>query len=797
MATPWTVGQALVTDLLIGRSSGYTLVGRSPSVTDEDAALLEAKPLITDFLHAEEKPIPYFAFFRLPSGAYALSRRFIKGRRRGSFNRVAVHTLVVSEELLIALDFEPTLLNSHCRYASSSETESNLSELGEMLMSWADASAAQGAELLRLPDLAVVLPEDAVATRWIVFHLRLQHLLKSRRPEQLEGELAAAFTVLERGQRLLLPQGSSEEQLLLLLWSALPWLDRRELAWTSHLAPTAADLFAIANVPEPSFVLPKLGQRELWRVLEGQPARASTTAATLARWLVEQPDELPRHLEDARQHGVRLVGGKGRLSALAEWLAHGGDEVLAGFAVLPQLHAYLARVGAWATSSSEEEQPFVWQHPAYHLLVVCATLRNILGKEPLENLRRAVLTDLEKTNTGAVLLHPGVLSVMAGRTFEHVGVAEVVAAVWLMLDPDASPPPLFPDVLQLWRVFGAVEPPPVGAGRELYVEVASNLVRELTRESVRLDQQPTSQVVSWAESVERVAGVLVKAERRAEASRLCRHWWGRLFRQWPETWPLERLEMLRLMTSEDREELLRGFCERLPRLPDEPQHDQLVLSLAKLVPDAAVSRVEWQDAILLRSVRLGRVGIVVAVERARQLLEQTAAKSLEDQLVRRVRIFLPQGAGQAHKLFELVLASELGLEVKLLLEDRVVKSELQATKGAWVAEMPSFEEVERLGSLDLQLKVARQLGHDWPRDSQRAVVFLLSAARMGRFDVLGSFFRGESEKRKLDLLGNLDGENPAEKELFERLVRAAEDSRHRVDLRQVGDRLRQPEGEQA
>ncbi|NJL29091.1 MAG: hypothetical protein HC897_15005 [Thermoanaerobaculia bacterium] len=415
MAKLWIVGQALVTDPLIGRSSGYSLVGRSPSVPAEDGALLENKPLITDYLHAETKPAPFLAFFRLPSGLYALSRRFIHGQRRGTFNRVAAHALIVSEELLSALDFEPTLLISHCRYRLSDGSEHNLAEIGEGLMRRLDGDGTPAEVPLPMTDLTVGLPDDIYEARWAVLRLRLQHLLKIRPAEQLERELAAAYTVLERGHRLLLPQGSTDEQLLFLLWSALPWHDRRELFWTSHLAPTASDLFALANAPEPDVLLPKLGQREPWHLLPGASAGASKTAAALARWLVAEPESLPCYLDEVRRHEVRLVDGHGRIPAIVQRLQQGGDKVLGGFPSLAALQGYLAGVGGWRTGWSGERKGFSWEHPAYHLLVVCATVRNRSALEPLPNLRRAVLTLLEDTRTAQTLLQPAVLQAMAGE----------------------------------------------------------------------------------------------------------------------------------------------------------------------------------------------------------------------------------------------------------------------------------------------------------------------------------------------------------------------------------------------
>ena len=132
-----TIGQAVVTDPGKGRGGGYVLVAASPGVAPHEAQHLQAAPQVTDYLHLEPSPGPFFSFYPLPGGRFALARRFVRGTRRGAFNRVVAHTLLVPRETLGEVAEEPWLLTTRCRFRDrAGGRERTPAELGE----WAAAA---------------------------------------------------------------------------------------------------------------------------------------------------------------------------------------------------------------------------------------------------------------------------------------------------------------------------------------------------------------------------------------------------------------------------------------------------------------------------------------------------------------------------------------------------------------------------------------------------------------------------------------------------------------------------------
>ncbi len=181
------IGQAVVTDPASGRASGYVLVAASPSVQPEDAQYLTAAPQVTDYLHLEESPGPFFSFYGLPSGSWAAVKRFVRGTRRGAFNRVVIHTLVLSPEALHELADDPWLLWTRCRFRP-------LSGGGEVSPAELTEEAGEPG-LDRLADLECLTTADSGAERCTLLARRRDFLGQrwgaARLDEGLRAVLAA------------------------------------------------------------------------------------------------------------------------------------------------------------------------------------------------------------------------------------------------------------------------------------------------------------------------------------------------------------------------------------------------------------------------------------------------------------------------------------------------------------------------------------------------------------------------------------------------------------------------------
>ncbi|MEM7246269.1 MAG: hypothetical protein AAF533_13050 [Acidobacteriota bacterium] len=232
------VPQVLVTDPAPDEGAGYMVVGRSPLVRSDEVRELDDAVGATDFLHETEKAGPYFSFFPLASGRWACCRRFLSGKRRGAYNRIVAHVLLLEAEPLAKLGHDVRLLSSSCRYRSPSMRSPELLPA----CSARAASSADG----QLEDLELLLPRDVRAASAALDDRLTDHLLGCWGHRRLTSALRWVLQRSEAGTRVLLPQETACEALLKLAWSRLPPGTRRRTSWTTHLAPPVSR-FRLAN----------------------------------------------------------------------------------------------------------------------------------------------------------------------------------------------------------------------------------------------------------------------------------------------------------------------------------------------------------------------------------------------------------------------------------------------------------------------------------------------------------------------------------------------------------------------
>src|SRR3954466_5108478 len=253
------IGQTIVTDPAVGGSSGYLLVAASESVRPEDRQLLEAVPQVSDYLHlTKDARATFFSFHRLPSGAWAFSKRFFHGKRRGEFNRIVNHSLIISESQMDELLWEPWLLVTTCQFQAQG---------GAVEESYDSLTARAGEPGLRsVRDVVAIAPYDLADRRYTMIEDRCDFLRTAWGEAELIGNLAEVFAAVENRCPLLLPQEQETEQLLYLAWSTLPLSDRKRITWTTHLAPGGGAFFRLALTPEPRAARAEQEKPEEWMV---------------------------------------------------------------------------------------------------------------------------------------------------------------------------------------------------------------------------------------------------------------------------------------------------------------------------------------------------------------------------------------------------------------------------------------------------------------------------------------------------------------------------------------------------
>ncbi len=330
---------ALVTDPLVSQSSGYRLVAQSPGVGAEDAAWLAAYPLITDHLHLEESPGHYFAYHPLRSGRWAFTHRFAQGNRRGNFNRIVVHSLVLETGDLNLLCQDPWLLLSKAVYGKDRQ---RLIALGADLAEGYRGPTEVGQTLLPLDVRLEGNPDDE---RWQITRSRLDNLQKKSDLAAVAGGLAEILSALAGGARLLWPQGPNEVQHMLLTWSMLPAPDRSNRGYTTHLNPNAASLFALANVPEPEQQIARLPGSDSggWKLHDDLPP-AAPWARDLCLLMTREPESFRHLMTESNQRQWTLGRDAERLGWAAYVALRGGPKtLLQGIQRPNELEAFLGR----------------------------------------------------------------------------------------------------------------------------------------------------------------------------------------------------------------------------------------------------------------------------------------------------------------------------------------------------------------------------------------------------------------------------------------------------------------------
>jgi hypothetical protein len=292
-----TIAQAVVTDPLESSAGGYVLVAKSPGIMAQDAEFLSASPGISDYLQElQATDDSYFSFFTLPSKKYALVRRFIHGERRG-VNRVVVHLLVVSDDLLRSIQENIWLL-----IAGKFQEEGKALSLTQL----GDEVGKPG--IKALPDLSYQLPAEQSTFEDIVD--KRKHLVDNWSEAQLRHQLIGVLEALVRGKRVLLPQSMAYRELLALAWLSLPIGDRRRISWTTHFTQGRV-LFRLANAPDPKearLLYPKMEECILLKEIDDVAAHAHEAVLALsARIMTETPSQLEALYHNLQDSKLSLI----------------------------------------------------------------------------------------------------------------------------------------------------------------------------------------------------------------------------------------------------------------------------------------------------------------------------------------------------------------------------------------------------------------------------------------------------------------------------------------------------------
>ncbi|HEX9732469.1 MAG TPA: hypothetical protein VGG06_10845 [Thermoanaerobaculia bacterium] len=726
------LGQAVVTDPSAGRASGYVLVAASPSVDPEDAGHLAATPQVTDYLHLEASPGPFFSFYRLPSGAGAAVRRFVRGTRRGSYNRVVVHTLVVPEATLEALAGEPGLLWTRCRFRAPGGAELTPAALAEV---------AGEADLERLDDLALAPLDDPAGERAALVERRRDFLRQRWGDAELGERLRRVLAATLAGRRVLLPQGAEAEQLLAVAWSVLPPADRLATPWTTHLAAAAGALFQLACCPDPRTLRAGQDDPDGW-VLPLDPA-ATRGAANPS---TDDPDDDARALAAAvaggevdleelddglRRYGVRLAA-RGRTRRWIGWLRQGGPRRLAGFADAGELARFFYELRL----APGERGADPWLSPAHLLACACGSVLCLhAAGSSVDAAVRAVLEVLVDTHWHAALLEPRVIAELA------------------VLDKAAVP------VAVALGVRGLPVPPAGGEDREVLLDLllaappsaADPLVKDvLATLAVGLARCGSPR----ADHAFDALGSLPGGWDAVDAA----DFWTMLAGRPSLRVPAGALRTLEGLQGEDRRRIAELWLPRIARLEGRPGDLELAAALGALVdPASAEQRFQYNVGRLVLGMRAEGLDLVDAVARAGRLLRQggngdaaITPPTFSPYLKRAVHELLPAAPERrAAAVVRLLLSPSLPPSVKRVIETELCDASLERAGWRLGAAVPRLRELAARGPL--LLRVAARLGEQWHGDRPAAEAFLRESAELGRFDAVAAFLR-RSERRGASFL---------------------------------------------
>ena len=827
--------QALVTDPLVGSASGYLLVAFSPGLERADAELLEQQPLVTDYLHllppAEKRS--FFAFHPLPSGAWALTRRFLHGQRRGAFNRVVVHVLVLPPALLDSLGDPPLALRAHAYLGEGREP---WIRLGDRLIE----EGGFGGPPVALPRLAVLAPADLEEQRIAAILAQRDHLLAGWGEDRLRASLDKAFAALAAG-RLLLDQAPDEEQLLTLLFSLLPARDRRRLAFATHLSIESWGLFRLAATLGARQAIDRLpaghGSFGLDSLLP--PAKNGGAAALAA--LVFDKGLLESWLRGEKGAGSSLWDDGAGLAGQIAFLAGGEDEILGGFAGWPELRRFLDQVGQ--ALQLRPGARAAWQDPAVILTSVAATSLRRLAEEDAEAALRTAIDCLDLPRLVEKVLAPESLRAFYERDPGRLGAAGRIAASGLLL---AAGRPALAELEAAFDVFPRQAP--AGPQQRLWELVFGRLAEALVAQR---SGRAAEALAAWAavRGLERLAGEKQKPWRALLLFDLA----GREGRQDLQRGLAERIlgpalaagdgeiptgaaaplaaalrdsprfpslaaALLTRLASSPRLELepFAGWLAGLERLaPGDPGSKELgaplgaplaaPLAAALCAPlvDALLPRLESLPAsaagerllaILARLADPSQSGALTkAGERRGLLLGNTTPLAVLERLLeaapdpeRLAGDLLGQLSREPERKLaeglDLLRSPSLSPRVKWLLEEPFLGRLLESAGDALPKSRLGFAEIEESFGLHAQQLLAGALGRASRRVSPPPTEFLSGALRAGRMDLAGVFLRAAGADY-LRALGK------KESGLAAQLRTAWSRPRHRLDLMPFGKEI--------
>lgn len=403
------IAQAVVTDPG-GGSAGYALVAASPGLAAQDAECLERSPGVSEYLHTKENPRPCFSFFQLPSGAWALSRRFVSGKRRGAFNRIVAHTLVLADDVLSALAEEPSLLTSHCTYRPLGRGAAEPLEFFQLGKMAADPKLSQLVDLSCQPPAALTRALIDLGTQ------RRRYLLRSFSVDELEERLAAVFGALEQDKNILLPQEPSYEELLRLAWSSLPPAGRRQVPWATHFAPGVRIAFRMLNAPNPPRAREQQAHTEDWRLVDQPGLSADSGAAALAAAVARDQPPLALRISDLARWSeqLRLFGGRGSLQRWLAWGTRWSQQIEHGCDSLSELRDLYAQV-----SRAAKLDP--WIQASAVLRCTCHTIGKLMPdsgryRETVDTVYAA----LTRHGLDETVLDAATLGTLSGGTFSEL-----------------------------------------------------------------------------------------------------------------------------------------------------------------------------------------------------------------------------------------------------------------------------------------------------------------------------------------------------------------------------------------
>lgn len=269
-----------------GGGRGCALVGRSPSLTDAEAAFLEHHQATPDALQVHAGRGPQQSFLPLPTGRFAFTR-WVRGAVDGAaVPGVVVHALVLGRDLLDALDGEPRLLAAGSRIELV-ESEDAAGATGELAFAALGRMALARCQVGRssLPELRIVPPSDPRPRVEALCREQLALLHASElRPAVLDW-VEWALGHLASGRRILLPDAPAYQVFARVIWLALPAADRRACAWSTHFAATASSVLDIAHAPDIEAALAVCDDPSHW-ALPNTPAPEGA-AAPLASYVAQ------------------------------------------------------------------------------------------------------------------------------------------------------------------------------------------------------------------------------------------------------------------------------------------------------------------------------------------------------------------------------------------------------------------------------------------------------------------------------------------------------------------------------